>query len=92
MEQQKSTSAVWVYTAVFIVLAVITAVEIFLSMPGTNVAREALTPLFIVLSLGKASLVAAFYMHLRGDSRFYAIVFLLPVLLLLVFTLLATIS
>ena len=92
MEQQKTTSSVWVYAAVFIVLGVITAVEIFLSLPSTNVSRQILTPIFIVLSLGKATLVAAFYMHLRDDSRFYTIIFILPALLLLIFAVLATVS
>jgi cytochrome c oxidase subunit IV len=73
-------------------LAVITAGEIFLSLPSTNVARQILTPVFIVLSLSKASLVAAFYMHLRDDARFYSVVFILPALLLLVFAILATVS
>ncbi len=92
MEQHTTTSSVRVYAVVFVALAVITAVEIFLSLPTTNIARQILTPLFIVLSLGKATLVAAFYMHLRSDSRLYTIVFILPALLLLVFAILATVS
>lgn len=92
MEQQKTTSSVWVYLAVFVALGVITAVEIFLSLPSTNISRQILTPTFIVLSLGKATLVAAFYMHLRDDSRFYTIIFILPALLLLIFAVLATVS
>jgi caa(3)-type oxidase subunit IV len=92
MEQQKTTSSVWGYLAVFVALGVITAIEIFLSLPSTNVSRQILTPIFIVLSLGKATLVAAFYMHLRDDSRFYTIIFILPALLLLIFAVLATVS
>lgn len=92
MEQHKSTGSVRVYTIVFIALAVITGIEIFLSLPSTDVARQVLTPIFIVLSLAKAALVAAFFMHLRDDSRFYTIIFLLPVLLLAVFSLLAVVS
>lgn len=92
MEQQKTTSPVWVYAAVFVVLGLITAVEIFLSLPSTNISRQILTPIFVILSLGKATLVAAFYMHLRDDSRFYTIIFILPALLLLIFAVLATVS
>lgn len=92
MEQQKTSVSVRVYVLVFVILAAVTAFEIFLSLPSTGVSRQILTPLFVVLSLSKASLVAAFYMHLRGDSRFYTIVFVLPALLLLVFALLATVS
>jgi cytochrome c oxidase subunit 4 len=92
MEQQKTSVSVRAYVLVFVILAAVTAFEIFLSLPSTGVSRQILTPLFVVLSLSKASLVAAFYMHLRGDSRFYTIVFVLPALLLLVFALLATVS
>ena len=92
MEQQRAKNPTRVYVAVFVVLAVITGIEIFLSMPSTGVARQLLTPVFIVLSLCKAALVAAFYMHLRDDSRFYTIIFVLPALLLAVFALLAVVS
>jgi caa(3)-type oxidase subunit IV len=92
MEQKKTTTSVGIYAAIYVALAVITAGEIFLSLPSTNVARQILTPVFIVLSLSKASLVAAFYMHLRDDARFYSVVFILPALLLLVFAILATVS
>jgi hypothetical protein len=33
--------------------------------------------------------VAAFYMHLRGESRLYTAIFVLPVLLLMVFAILS---
>ncbi len=92
MEQHKTTSSVMIYTVVFIALGVITGIEIFLSLPSTHVARQVLRPIFIVLSLAKATLVAAFYMHLRDDSRLYMLVFILPVLLLAVFALLAVVS
>jgi cytochrome c oxidase subunit 4 len=74
------------YGAVFIFLAVITAVELALSR--LNLPDSVVDPVFLVLSLGKASLVAAFYMHLRQDNRFYTVIFVLPVLLLVVFALL----
>ncbi len=74
------------YGAVFLLLAVITGVE--LTLNRLNLADAVVDPLFLALSLGKASLVAAFYMHLRQDSRFYTVIFVLPVLLLVVFALL----
>ncbi|NIS82068.1 MAG: hypothetical protein GTO14_18095 [Anaerolineales bacterium] len=74
-----------VYGAVFLVLAVITVVEVWLSSSGVGLSRQVLTPIFFVFSLGKAGLVAAFYMHLRSDARFYTFIFLLPVILLLLF-------
>ena len=40
----------------------------------------------------KAAFVAAFYMHLRYDTRLYTFIFLVPVILLSVFAFLAVIS
>lgn len=81
-----------VYGGVFLVLAVITAFEVWLSSSRVGLSRELLTPLFLVLSLSKAGLVAAFYMHLRSDSRFYTYIFLLPVVLLLLFAYLMVVT
>jgi cytochrome c oxidase subunit 4 len=74
------------YLAVFLILAVITAVE--LGVKGLGLPRAATNGLFLALSLAKAALVAAFYMHLRRDHRIYAIVFILPVILFVTFALL----
>jgi len=74
------------YGAVFLLLAVMTGVE--LGLKYVNLRSEALARMFLALSLGKAGLVAAFYMHLRRDNRFYTVVFVLPVLMLVVFALL----
>ena len=74
------------YGAVFLLLAVMTGVE--LGLKYVNLRSEALAPMFLALSLGKAGLVAAFYMHLRRDNRFYTVIFVLPVLMLVVFALL----
>jgi caa(3)-type oxidase subunit IV len=73
------------YAAVFLVLAVITGIE--LGVKGLGLPRAATNVLFLLLSLGKASLVAAFYMHLRRDNRIYTAVFVLPVILFVVFAL-----
>ncbi|HET7009250.1 MAG TPA: cytochrome C oxidase subunit IV family protein [Anaerolineales bacterium] len=74
------------YALVFLVLAIITAVE--LGVKGLGLPRAATNVLFLLLSLGKATMVAAFYMHLRRDSRMYTAIFLLPVILFVVFALL----
>ena len=76
------------YGLVFVALAVITAAELLLSNPGVALARSLLNTLFVIFSLAKAALVAGFFMHLRGDNRFYSFVFLLPVALFLAFALL----
>ncbi len=78
------------YFYVFLALAVITAVEIGLA--GVGLTRGLLNTLFMLLSLLKAGLVAAFYMHLRQDARSYTYIFGLPAILLAVFAVLATLS
>lgn len=78
------------YFYVFLALAVITAVEIGLA--GAGLARGLLNTLFMLLSLLKAGLVAAFYMHLKQDSRSYTYIFVLPAILLAVFAILATLA
>ena len=91
MENSHSAKAgkpVRTYAVVFVVLAAITLVELLLSNSGMALARSLLNTLFVLFSLGKAALVAGFYMHLRGDNRFYTIVFLLPAVLFLIFALL----
>ncbi len=74
------------YGGVFLLLAVLTGIE--LGLKNLNLRSDMLAPLFLALSLGKAGLVAAFYMHLRRDNRFYTVIFVLPVLMLVVFALL----
>lgn len=91
MENTQGTKAgnpVRTYALVFVGLAGITLVELLLSRPGVALARGLLNTLFVILSLGKATLVASFFMHLRGDNRFYTFAFLLPVVLFLAFALL----
>jgi caa(3)-type oxidase subunit IV len=76
------------YTLVFVVLAVLTALEVALSAPSLGLDLGGMTTaIFLLLSAAKASLVAAFFMHLKGDSRLYLFVFIAPVLLLLAFAL-----
>lgn len=87
----KSPSGVRTYAVVFSILAVVTILEIVLSQPEIGVARQVLTPTFLLFSLGKACLVAAFFMHLKIDSKFYTAIFLFPATLLLIFALLATV-
>ena len=91
-ESANSKSHLRTYATVFFALAVITILEIVLSLPGTTVGKDFLTPTFVMFSLAKAGLVAAFFMHLKNDSKLYSAIFLLPAALLLIFALLATVS
>ena len=91
MDDSQSTKVgkpVRTYAFVFIALGVITFIELLLSNPGVALPNGILNTLFIIFSLGKAALVAGFFMHLRGDNRFYTFVFILPVALFLAFALL----
>jgi caa(3)-type oxidase subunit IV len=93
MESQTTTERpIRLYLGVFLVLAVITIVEILLASPRFRLFGGVQTGVFLILSLSKASLVAAFYMHLRTDSKLYTLIFLLPVALLLLFASLMLVS
>jgi caa(3)-type oxidase subunit IV len=71
------------YAIVFVILAVLTGIEIALSLLGVDPSLR--TPAFLALSLAKAALVVSFYMHLRHDSRLYAFIFIVPVILFALF-------
>jgi caa(3)-type oxidase subunit IV len=77
------------YGSVFLLLALVTALEVWLGNLG--LMRSARAPVFLILSLFKASMVAAYYMHLRSDSRLYAYILVTPAILLLAFTLIASV-
>lgn len=69
------TFPVPLYTFIFIVLAVITLVEVVISELPEGVLG---TLLLVGLSLVKAVLVVMFYMHLREDNRFFALALIVP--------------
>jgi caa(3)-type oxidase subunit IV len=60
------------YVLVFIVLALITTVEVAVTQLPLPRA-----PILIPLSIIKAALVAMYYMHLRSDRRIFTFVFVL---------------
>jgi len=74
------------YGFVFLILLLATGFELLLNSMG--VPRGLQNSVFLVVSLAKAGLVAAFFMHLKRDSRIYTYVILVPVALLVVFILL----
>ena len=89
---RSKVSARLIYTVIFILLGIITGVEILLSSPSIEISRGLRNTFFVLLSLGKAGLVAAFYMHLRSDSKLYTYIFLAPVVMLLIFAYVMVIS
>lgn len=73
-----------VYTAVYIGLGILTAIEIALS----QLPRGFLTiPVMLALAFIKAGLVVWFYMHLNKDSRIFALTLIIPTILVILATL-----
>jgi len=73
-----------VYTVVYIVLALITLVEVLITgFPHGWL----LTVTLLGLSIAKMVLVVLFYMHLREDSKLFAAALILPLFIIIVATL-----
>jgi cytochrome c oxidase subunit IV len=70
-----------IYTAVFGALGVLTLLEVILAEVFT--ADWLRIPLLLGIAIVKALLVVIFYMHLRTDSRVFALTLLLPMLVAL---------
>ncbi len=60
------------YVGVFVALAVITAIEVLITVIDGGGAAKAL---LVALSTSKVLLVAMFFMHLRYDSKWYSSIF-----------------
>lgn len=75
------TLPVPIYTAVFGLLAALTLIEVMIAEVIT--AEVLKIPLLVGIAIVKALLVVIFYMHLRSDSRVFALTLLLPVLVAL---------
>lgn len=73
-----------IYTLVFIVLGVVTLIEILLAeMPSGFLT----IPLMLSLAMVKVILVVVYYMHLKEDSRIFTVTLVLPALVMLIATL-----
>jgi|HigsolmetaAR202D_1030399.scaffolds.fasta_scaffold07756_2 cytochrome c oxidase subunit 4 len=77
------------YWTVGVILAIVTAIEVVAALPGViyDPAQPDPTSQVIVLiallimMLIKGALVAMFFMHLKGDSRIFLLLFLVPLLM-----------
>ncbi len=70
------------YVGVFVGLAILTAIEVAVAV----VIQPSINPVIILLVLlalaaAKASLVAAFFMHLRDDTKWFTLIFIYPIIL-----------
>lgn len=73
------------YVAVAVVLAVITAIELGLALPKPPLLpQELITALLIGLTLAKAALVMLFYMHLKYDTKWYSLVLIFPLFMVVI--------
>ena len=81
-----STRFYWMVAAA---LAVITIVEVIVSLNGVLVDQEnpdpttqlVLLAILLVLAAVKGAGVVMFFMHLRGDARVYQLLFIAPLVL-----------
>ncbi len=78
------------YVLVFVVLLAMTIFEVVLTT--LRLPKGITVWVFLTTSVVKAGLVAAYFMHLRYDSRLYLIAVLIPVALVLIFAFLMIVS
>ena len=71
--QQRAHPSPLVYVGIAIVLAGITALEVWAVYQQS--LRSVLVPILLILSAVKFSLVAMFFMHLRFDNRLFTVFF-----------------
>jgi caa(3)-type oxidase subunit IV len=64
------------YIPVFVTLAVVTGIELAITTPGYSPVLEHTfrIALLVIMSTIKASLVVAYYMHLRYEPRWLALI------------------
>jgi cytochrome c oxidase subunit IV len=71
------------YVAVAVVLAVITGLEITIAL-GHFLPQGLTTIMLIGFSIAKAALVMLFYMHLKYESKWYSLVLVFPLFMVVV--------
>jgi cytochrome c oxidase subunit 4 len=64
-----------IYTVIFGVLAALTVIEVLVALVQIPVITGAL---LLIMALVKATLVMLFYMHLKDDSRIFALALAVP--------------
>ncbi len=75
------TFPVPVYTGVFVLLGVLTIIEVLISqLPHGTI----LIALLLGLAVFKAGLVVWFYMHLNTDNRIFLVCLLIPTILVII--------
>ncbi len=67
-----------IYTVVFVALAIITIIEVIIAELPEGLLGSTL---LVALSAAKAVMVVMFYMHLREDSRLFALAIIIPLII-----------
>src|SRR5438128_1202658 len=86
VSHDESTRRYWIIGAI---LAVITIVEVIISLPGVIytpgsgdfTAQVILVAVLLLLSFAKGSMVVMFFMHLKGDAPIFKFLFIVPLTL-----------
>jgi caa(3)-type oxidase subunit IV len=71
------------YVLVFVALAVVTAVEVFV---GQGLPAEAKLIVLLALAVVKAILVMMFFMHLKYDTKWYSRFLIFPLFMAVLLT------
>jgi cytochrome c oxidase subunit 4 len=66
------------YMVIFVVLAVLTALEVAVTRPELHIGKHAVTLALMGMALTKAAIVALFYMHLKHETRVLKLTVALP--------------
>ncbi len=66
-----------IYTAVFVILAVLTVIEVVV---GTGGSGAVIAIILAAIAFGKAYLVVSYYMHLRTDNRLFTYTLVFPLI------------
>lgn len=72
-EDHNHVTPMWVFTAVFIALLILTVLTYVVSFLGLGPAS---LPVAMAVAAVKASLVVGYFMHLKYEDRFYSFVFM----------------
>jgi len=73
------------YFAVFVILAVLTVVEIYVS--GLSMAKGEIISILMLFATAKAMLVALYYMHLKYESYALRMIAFIPLIIAVMFAL-----
>jgi len=82
MKNEHSKAMIKTYLAVFGALAVLTALTVMVST--LHLPRVPAVALAVLIALVKASLITAFFMHMKSEGRLIAGIFLASLFFLLV--------